>query len=89
MTLTVNTAIQAGQVAAQILIIQNLVNIVNNAITDGNWVISKLSATDSSGVEHPLITGNLDLATSQAALQYTMNVYSTMLSQLNTQLTSF
>ncbi len=85
MTITLEQAKQAGEIAAQIAVISSLREQAQTA-KDQSWLISHLSALDANGQQHALITVTLDATTSANALDYCIGVYDAMLTGLNAQL---
>lgn len=85
MTLTVETAAQAGQLAAAIQARLGKLAQIEDAIS-GGWLISKFAATGPAENEVSLILDRLDEKSSAAALQYAKSIYGAQLEALNAQL---
>lgn len=80
----IDTAIQAGQIAAEIQLCENAIAIIEQAQA-GNWTVSALSAISPAGTQQLLISP-LDQPTSQQAFSFALQVYQGMLAALQGQL---
>lgn len=88
MSITLQQAQQAGQIADQIAKVQGLLTVAQQAQA-GGWCISKLAVVSPSGQEYPLLIDVLDQTNSATALASAISVYQGMLTQLNAELASF
>lgn len=82
---TIDQARQAIMLQEKIDVVTSLQSTAAQAKA-GNWQIGKLVAIEPNGAEHPLISGALDDAASQAAIDYCLTVYAQMLAALTAQL---
>jgi hypothetical protein len=84
--MTADQATQAGALAASIKSRQEKIAQIQAMITAGNFQVSQFAVIDSNNSPISLILDVLDAQTSQAALQYALNVYQTQLTALQAQL---
>ena len=85
-TYTPAQAIQMGQLGQQISARQEMIAKIQAMITAGNYQVSQFTVVDPANNPTNLLLATLDAPTSQAALQYALNVYQTQLTTLTTQL---
>lgn len=84
---TIDQVKQANALQAQIDTITELKTIATQAQSE-HWLVQRLTATDTAGVERSLIAAPLNDAASQQALVYCIGVYDQMLAGLNGQLST-
>lgn len=84
--MTVDQAATAGQLSASIKTRTDKIAQIQAMITAGNWQVSQLTVIDPNSNPANLVLAPLDVQTSQAALQYALNVYQTQLTALQAQL---
>jgi hypothetical protein len=86
MVSSVNAAMQAGALAAQINAIQSDLAHAQAGLANG-WVISKLAICDPNGNnETVILSDRLDPANSATALNQAIAIYQAVLTGLNAQL---